>query len=254
MHQESTMENNLLPKWMIVILGFLLMIFLLFLILNQANSLMLSSQTLKISATGKVTSVPDVATVTIGVMTQGTTAEDTKNKNNQKINQVISFIKQQGINAEDIKTSRFDFSPRYDYINNQNAITGYQANQAVIVKVKNIDESQDQLEKILAGVIANGANQIQSLNFDFSDPEQLSISARKLAIAHAKQKAYELSKESHLKLGRLINVIETPTSNFRPMPFVSLNTAQAKSVAPNVEPGSQEVVESVDLIFEVRRY
>ena len=76
------MENMFLPKWMMKTLGFLLIIFMVLLIVKQLQHPL---QTMRVLAEGKVTAVPDVATVTIGVASQGANPVDVKNSNNQKI-------------------------------------------------------------------------------------------------------------------------------------------------------------------------
>lgn len=245
------MEDRLFPRWMSKFIGILLIIFLVFLILNQVNTYMGYPMTLKVSAQGKVQSTPDTATVTIGVTSQGANPVDTKNANNQKINQVIAFIKQQGVESDDITTSQFYAAPRYNYVNGQNNIVGYQADQSVTVIIHNLDKSQAQLATILDGAVNAGANQIQGVNFSFADPEKLQIEARKIAIKNAKEKARELADETDMRLGRIINI--TPREGGFPMPYAGMNLAAktGPSVAPTIEPGKQDVMENVELTFEV---
>jgi uncharacterized protein YggE len=245
------MENKLLPKWMAKTLGFLLIIFMVLLIINKIDEINGVHQTLQISATGKVQATPDIATMTVGVISQGANPMEVKDKNNQKINQVIAFIKQQGIDEKDIQTTGFYAYPQYNYANGQNTISGYQANQAVTIKVRNIDKSQEPLEKILGGVINNGANEIQGINFSMTDPDKLQQQARQQAIEKAKEKAKQLTSDANLRLGKIVNVIESSNDNIAPMPFAAANLVRMKSVAPNIELGNQEITETVGVIFEV---
>lgn len=246
------MENTFLPKWMLQAIAMLLMVLLAVLILNQLKNMTGAHQTMTVSADGKMTAVPDVAIVTVGVTSQGANPIDVKNKNNDKINQVIAFIKQQDIDANDIQTTSFYASPIYNYANGQNTITGYQANQAVTVKVKNIDKSRDTLEKILDGAVNNGANEIQGVNFSFDDPTKLMQSARKQAIANANEKAHELADEAGISLGKVINISESSGHAVYPMALAGGNfAARAKSVEPTIEPGKQEITANVSLVFEV---
>jgi uncharacterized protein YggE len=246
------MDNNILPKWMLKTLGWLLIIFLALLIVTQVHHLQDNAQTIRVSASGKVTAVPDVATITIGVVSQGATPVEVKNTNNQKINGVIEFIKQQGINATEIKTTELNAAPLYNYAAGKNTITGYQANQTVTVTVNEIDKSREQLGKILNGVVEQGANEIQGVYFGFSDTDGLKQLARKKAIEKAKEKAQQLTADADIKLGKIINVSDSNDA-MSPAPFAMMNfSARAKSVAPNIEPGSQDVTENITLIFQVR--
>lgn len=245
------MENGIVPRWILKSLGILLIIFLALLIINELKTIYGSHQTMNISAQGKVMSVPDLAIVKIGVVTEGTDAQDVKNKNNQKMNQLIDFIKNQDVSKDSIQTSDFYTTPKYSYVNGQSNIVGYQANQIITIKFFDIDKSRKQIEKVLDGAINNGANQIQGINFGFSDPEKLRKLARKQAIDNAKQRAKELTSAANLHLGNIINIIESNDTSV-PAPFMSaMNYAREKSIAPDIQLGSQDIIENITLVFEV---
>ncbi len=258
--------NQTLPKWLVVTLGALLVIFVAILIVQKGTDLndkiknRKPAQTMAVSADGKVQATPDLATVTIGVMSQGTTAKDVKDQNNTKVNKVIEFIKQQGIDAKDIKTSQYNFYPQQDWSNGTARIIGYQGNQTVTVKVHDIDKGQTKLEAILDGSVNNGANEIQNVSFSFNDPDNLKQQARKQAIANAKTKAQELASEAGLTLGKIVSVSESNTSFPGPVPYAMDYAAgrggaamnEAKSIAPDIQPGSQDITETMSVIFEVK--
>ena len=76
------------------------------------------------------------------------------------------------------------------------------------------------------------------------------------AIARAKAKAKELSKQAGLRLGKVINVMESQTS-FPPPIFARAEAlvgdfGGAGVLAPSIEPGENEVVVSVTLVYEVK--
>lgn len=254
--------NNLLPKWLINSLGALLIILVAILILQHGYSFKMliknekPANTISVSAEGKVTSIQDMATVVIGVMSQGSTAAAVKDMNNSKINKIIDFIKAQGINDSDIKTSQFTFYPQQDWQNGRGTIVGYQSDQSVTVTVKGVDKSQTVLEKILDGAVNNGANQIQGVNFSFENSDSLQQEARKQAIDKAKAKAQGLAQEAGLTLGKVVSILESNSSGIIPMPY-ALGAGiggggMDKSVAANVEPGSQDIVETMTVVFEVK--
>jgi uncharacterized protein YggE len=236
---------------MVSILGILLIILLSLFILNQYSIWRDCSKIMRISSEGRISAVPDVATLIIGVTSISTSAIEVKNQNNQKMNQIIHFIKQQNIDANQITTSEFYTYPKYNNENGQSNIVGYQADQTLTIKIHHVDQSKSILEKILEGVINNGANRIQGIQFSFSDTNKLKQLARIEAINKAKIKARELASAANLKLGEIINVYETADINSPSPVSMSFNTAQTKSISPNIEIGNQEVVESVALEFLV---
>ncbi len=264
------MENNLLPKWLVNGLGALLMVFVAFLIVqqiynfNQVVKNQKPANTITVSADGKVSAVPDLAVVNIGVMTQGAAATDVKNQNNDKVNKVIAFIKQQGIADGDITTSQISLYPQQSYpvvvpgaaeANNAPKIIGYQGDQTVTVKVHGVNKDQSVLEKILDGAVNAGANEVQGLSFAFNDPNALQQQARKLAIDNAKTKAQELAKEAGLNLGKVVSISESNAAT--PLPYalnapLGMGGGAAKSIAPDIQPGSQDITESMSVTFEVQ--
>lgn len=255
--------ENMLPKWLVNGLGGLLIALVALLVIDRAHQLndlfanKNPQNTMTVSAEGKVTATPDLATVTIGVISQGSDAASVKDQNNKKVNAIIDYIKQQGVDQKDINTSQFYFYPRQNYDNGKSTITGYEGNQTVTVKVHGIDKDQQKLETILDGVIGKGANQIQGVSLTFEDPDNLKQEARKQAIEKAKQKAQELAREAGITLGKVISVSESGSTGYPgPIPYVSKATgmggAAMDSVAPNIEPGSQDITETMSVVFEVK--
>lgn len=262
--------ENFLPKWLVSGLGGLLIIFVAFLIVQQAYNFsnvvknQKPANTISVSADGKVTAVPDLATVDLGVMTQAATATDAKNQNDTKVNQIIAFVKQQGIAAADIKTQQLNLYPQQSYggvmvpggAPSVPKITGYQANQTVEIKVHGVDKDQTVLEKVLDGAVNNGANEVDGVNFSFNNPDALQQQAQEAAIANAKVKAQALAQAAGLSLGKVVSVSETSNGFPGPVPY-ALNSSMgmggtAKSVAPDIQPGSQDVSESMTVTFEVK--
>jgi uncharacterized protein YggE len=269
-HGSNCDSNNcgngkLMPTWLVTGLGGLLIAFVALLIIQKGHDISSAfkneklSNTISVSADGKVTAVPDLATVSVGVLSQGTSAVDVKNQNNEKVNKITAFIKSQGIDEKDIQTSQFNFYPQMDYnsANGVSKITGYQGNQSVTVKVRGVDKSQDILEKILDGVVNNGANQIDGVYFTVEKPDDLKQQARKEAIANAKVKAQELAKEAGLTLGKVVSLSESGSSGYPGIPYASDSFGYGgmmseKSVAPSVSVGSQEITQTMTVTFELK--
>ncbi len=257
---------NTLPKWLVPTLGALLSIFVLLLVVDKAYSLNQIFQnknpknTISIPAEGKVTATPDLATITLGVLTQGATPQAVQDESTKKINRIIEAVKNDGVPKEDIVTSQFNISPRHEYNDGRDSIVGYQADQTIIVKVRGVDKSTDRLSKVLIDATDNGGNQIYGVSLSFDNPDNLRQEARKQAIEKAKEKAQELAQVAGLRLGRVISISESGGGYPGPIPYAaeafgrggSADVALDKAVAPTIEPGSQDVIENITLTFEVK--
>lgn len=207
---------------------------------------------------GKITEVPDTATVYIGVTQTSNNVVDAKNKTNSAINKVIANIKALGISEKDIKTTNYSINPNYETGNvvpmmypirdGGNNITGYTATQNLEVKVK----PTEKINKVIDSITKDGANLVGGINFTFSDEmlEKLENKAREEAINNAKKKAQNLANASGIRLGKIVNVIES--SNGFPRPLM-MGTSEAKSDSSqptNVAPGENTVTVSVTIYYE----
>ncbi|HYE22258.1 MAG TPA: SIMPL domain-containing protein [Verrucomicrobiae bacterium] len=256
-------SSRLVPTWVILGVGALVIVYLALAVVDKGYGLSRRfvnekpENTISISAEGRVSASPDTATVGLGVLVQSSSAESAQTQATEKTNQIVDFVKKQGIADEDITTSNFNIYPRYNYDGGTNRIIGYEANQTVTVKIKGINNNAAQVGKILEGATTNGANQIQGVSFGFDDPDDLRQLARKEAIAKAKEKAQELADEAGISLGKVVSISESGGSFPPPMPYYDESFARGqasdvKNVAPTIQPGSQEIVQNITVIFEVK--
>ena len=73
--------------------------------------------TISIEAEGKVTALPDIASVSIGVQTEKKTVSDAQKENTSKMNAIIAKVMSMGVAKEDVKTTSYTIYPQYDYVN-----------------------------------------------------------------------------------------------------------------------------------------
>lgn len=257
------MYHNGGRKMITKVLGILLIVLVGLFIADKAYSLVQTFQnknpknTIAITAEGKASAIPDIATVNLGVLTSGDTAEGVQNESTKKINKIVDYVKAQGVAKEDINTSQFNIYPQQDYKDGKTTITGYQANQTITIKVRGVDKSTEALGKILSGVTSNGANQINGVNLSFDDPDNLRQVARQEAISKAKEKAQQLAEAAGLRLGKVVSISESggygvPVPLYGDAYGIGGSGGAEKAVAPNVEPGNQDITASMTVIFEVK--
>lgn len=255
--------NEVLPKWLVSALGTLLIVFVALLIAGKAKDLSDTysnknpKNTMSVSAEGKVSATPDLATVTLGVVSQGKNAAEVQDQNSSKINKIIDFVKQQGITKDDISTSQFNIYPRYDYVSGKNEINGYEARQTITIKVRGINQGTEKLGKVIDGATNNGANEVSGVSLSFEDPDNLRQTARQKAIEKAKEKAEELAKSAGIRLGKVVSVSESSGYGY-PVPMYAEGMGggfaldSVKSASPNIEPGSQDIIAQMTVVFEVK--
>src|SRR3989344_2026229 len=206
------------------------------------------SRTIVMSAEGKVTAKPDVATVMFSVVTQGKDPSTIQKNNDLKMTKVIDFLKSQGVKSEDIQTTNYNLYPQYSYPQNAAPeITGYSSSQQVSAKIRNLDTVKD----IVGGLTSQGVNQIDNVSYSINDPDALKAEARQKAIDQAREKAEVLVKGLGVKLGRVVSFTEGDMSTPFP-PYPMMDRGYGGGGGAPLEPGTQDVIVSVTVTFELK--
>ena len=199
---------------------------------------------------GKVTVVPDTATVTVGiVVSNAKTVDEAQEKINDINNKIIESMGKLGIAKVDIKTSNYSINPDYSYTNGSNQITGYSGNANLTVTVKNTNI----LPQVITEATKGGANQVGSPQYTVDSPEKFREEARNKAIANAKEEAQKLAQSTGIRLGKVTNIVESQPNTPVPMFYQAdaLKTASSTEITPHtIEAGSQEITSTVTLYFE----
>jgi uncharacterized protein YggE len=203
---------------------------------------------LSISAQAEARRVPDVATLSAGVVTQAADANAAMRANATQMDKVMAAIKAAGIAERDIRTSGISLNPQYKYVENQSpTITGYQASNTVDLKVRDVAR----LGKVLDALVASGANQVNGPNFEIDQPEPVYDQARRDALQKAQARAEMYAKALGLKVRRIVSISEG--GGYRPpMPMPMMAMARAKNESDtSVAPGETTLTATLDVVFEL---
>jgi uncharacterized protein YggE len=165
-----------------------------------------------LSATGEgiETVAPDIAIVTLGVMTQADTARAALDGNNAEMDKVIQSVRGEAIEDKDISTNGFsigpvyaqDPNPRPDGMIQPPKIAGYQVSNQVRVVIRDLAKAGTVLDK----AVTAGANQAASINFEIDDRTELMDKATRAAIEDATRKAELMADAAGARLVRILTV------------------------------------------------
>ena len=203
-----------------------------------------------VTGEGSVLVTPDMATISVGVETQGKTAGAALQANSEAMAKVISVLKGAGIDAKDIQTQAINLNPVWDQnkVNEQGGpvISGYAASNIVGIRVVDLAKLGDVLDKASTA----GANTFNGISFGLIDPKPATNSARRAAVADARMRAELYVKAAGVKLGKVISISEAPVSFGGPMPGAMLRM-EADSMAVPVASGEMNVTAQVAVVFGV---
>lgn len=207
---------------------------------------------LNVTASGVSLAPPDMATVSLGVTTQGRTAAEAVSENAQRMTALLRSLRGSGLAERDIQTSYVRVNPRYQYREGyEPLIVGYDANNAVRAQVRDLERTG----RVVDAAVAAGGNTIQGIGFSHQEPEvQLDI-ARREAISMARQRAELYAEASGLRVRRMISISEAGASapSFNEEIVVTASRRVASYEAPTpVAPGELETRANVSVSFELR--
>lgn len=203
--------------------------------------------TLDITATGKVTRTPDIATIRAGVVTQAPSAAAALSENATRMARVIQALKGAGIAERDIMTSNVGLSPQYRYQQNEApVITGYQANNTVSVKFREIAKSGAALDALVKA----GANQIDGPSMSVDKPEAALDEARGDAVRTARARAELYAKAAGLRIVRILSINENgENGGDMPHPVMYARVAAAPAADTQIMAGETDLSVTVSVRF-----
>lgn len=211
-----------------------------------------NATTLNLAAHGEVRVAPDMATITLGVMTEARTAQEAMQQNAARMTGVVAALRRAGIAEREIQTSSINLSPQYRYEQNQPPIlTGYQASNTVSIRVLELNR----LGPAIDAVVASGANQIHGIGFGLQNPQVAEDEARRKAVAALLAKATLYASATGYRLDRLVNLSEgggyvSPPP--RPMPMFA-RAEMAQDASTPVQGGELVVRIDVSGVYQLGR-
>ena len=211
---------------------------------------MIEGTVLSVAAEGRVESAPDLATISLGVMTEGQTAAAAMAENARRMSALSAALRRAGVAERDIQTTNVSVNPQYVYVENQPPrVSGYQASNQVSVRVRNLDNTG----RVIDAAVAAGGNTVNGISFSHADPEAQLDAARREAATAARRRADLYAQAFGLHVHRVIAISEgggyAPPM---PMPVYARMEMNAAAPPPPVSPGEITTSVSVNVTYELR--
>lgn len=208
-----------------------------------------TKRTLNVSGQGTIKVSPDIAYITLGVVTENTVAKAAQQENAATMDKLVSAVKASGIKSEDIKTVNYSIYPKYDYNKDTGAskIIGYSVTNSIQVTVRDMKK----VGSVIDLSADTGANISNNISFALSDYDKYYNEALKKAVATAKKKADTIAAA----VGISIKLPVTITESGSPAPVMygyqnyAMKADMAGAATP-VESGTIEVQANVSMTYE----
>lgn len=171
----------------------------------------LGQKTIEVSATEKVEVIAEIATLKIGCQNEAVTKDAAYAKNTRIANKVIQALLDAGVPKQAIETETLNLEQEQDrYGVKPNQPLKYLASQKWQIRAE-----ASEAQKIVDIAVAAGANQIENVEWSVKDPAQLEAKAYAAALRRAKSIAEQTASQTGLKLGEIISVVNSTSSNGR---------------------------------------
>jgi uncharacterized protein len=231
---------------------------------EAVRHLLTPAHQVSVVGTAKVSVVPDVAHVSLGVTTSRPTALEAVEDNNLSMTKLVDALKARGVAAKDIQTSQISIAPQYSrppaprpgvpVESTVPRVVGYEVANTVRVTVRD----RAKLGDLLDASVKAGSNQIHGISFSIDDREAVLEGLRTRAFDAARRKSEIYATRSGMELGPVLQITEADPSwshSPQPMAFETFGRAMAPApMAPSmpVSAGEQEVSLSVTVSFELK--
>lgn len=209
---------------------------------------------IELTVSDTVNAKPDAAMVSAGVTTRAQSANEAARQNAQRMDAIITRMKQLGVAAADIQTSNFSLNPQYTYSNDGKppVFVGYDVSNQVTVKLRDIAK----IGPTLDALVAAGANNFSGPSFALENDKAAKAEARRNAFASAEARARELAGYAGYKSVRLLELSETYQSyggGYPPPPMPMAITVTASQVSTPIQPGLVGAAAQLTVKYEMVR-
>ena len=203
-----------------------------------------------VSGEGRVTVVPDVAILNLGVEAEAPTVAEAQRQADEAMDAVMKELDGHGVAKKDIKTQHYSVYPVKKWEKDQEILVGYRVTNMVTAKIRKVDDTG-----IIIDAVARAGGdyiRISGISFIVDDPAIYHKEAREKAIADAKAKAKQLADLAGVKLGKPTYISES--GGYVPIFREYMMKAEAGPVpapAPPISPGETEVTLTVQLVYSI---
>lgn len=222
-----------------------------------------SPATITVSGEGEMLAVPDIGQFSFSVTAEATEATKAQEESGRKVNDILAFLREQGIEDKDIKVQYYNLNPKYRWEEQvcmagtycspgKQVQDGYEVTQQVAVKVRVTDKAPT----IITGVGERGATNISNLSFTVDDTDKLHAEARAKAITDAQAKAVILAKQLGVRLVKITAFYEsgdTPEMYYKAAPMaLDMATEEAGFGGAELPVGEESTKVNVNVTYEIR--
>jgi len=208
-----------------------------------------------VTGEGKVTVVPDVAVLSLGVEAQAATVDEAQSQAAAAMYAVVGELDNYGVAQKDVKTRQFSIYPVRKWVpkEEKEVLIGYRVSNMVTAKIRKIEDTGDVIDSVTRA--GGDYIRINSINLTVDDPTKYHQEAREKAMADAEDKAKQLADASGVKLGSPTYINESGGITPVPRFYGAVEAAPIPAPAPPptpIAPGETEISLTVQVVYSIK--
>lgn len=167
---------------------------------------------LAVSATGSVTAVPDIATITVGVTSSRPASTAASRENAEQAQRLIDALHTIRVPDHAIRTTGVTLEAEHGRDKDgdpTDRITGYRASNRLSVRLTDVERTS----AVIDALVEAGATDLQGPVFGFADDTPLLARARIDAVRRARIQAEDYARALGLNIARVIRVSERSSAD-----------------------------------------
>jgi uncharacterized protein len=209
---------------------------------NQSDT---CERTMTVIGEGKISVLPDVVSLTIGVLTENANIKKAQEENADKVNTMRRALLITGLKEEDIETKSYRIQPKYEVKDGTSHIVGYEVEQLFEITVQNVQKAGE----VYDIAMSNGANVAHSLVFSTTESATYYLHALTLAVQDARNKAICLANASGLTINQLPLSIQEEQPSISPRAVSYSESVQTFKAATTISPRDIEISARIIVIY-----
>lgn len=208
---------------------------------------------LQVAGEGKVTAVPDIALLRLGVEAEADTVTEAQRRAAEAMDKVIKVLKGNDVSEKDIQTQRFSIYPvrRWFDREDREEIVGYRVTNIVVAKIREVDKAGTVVDAVAE--VGGDLTRIETISFAVDEPAPYYEEAREKAVEDAMMKAKQMADVAGVKLGKAIYISEG-TAHVPPViarDVYGLEAEVQTAVPTSISPGELEFQVTVLMVYEI---
>ena len=205
-----------------------------------------------VTGQGKVTAVPDIAILRLGIEAQETSVAQAQSQATDAMDRVMTALTKNGVAKKDIQTRYFNIRrvTKWDRTKEVEVVIGYRVTNMVTAKIRDIDKAGTIIDAVAEA--GGDLTRIDSISFSIEDPSDYYEEAREKAMAEAKAKAKQLAELAGVRLGKPTYILEGAhvLPIYPRMEYEMAAPAPVPAETP-ISPGETEISLSLQVVYAI---